>query len=292
MKTLVVVAVVFAVGTAVAQEPAGLMNLTPVEAQSCLAVTVPVAADQAVVGVRWYNNDGSVPFERIWVEAGWSDQAPSGLGTVVVGTDVQGLTLGWSQWGFAQSVASTSGELHLVFQLPPFAESQNEGLGGGPGMGYVEGEGAGWLTADGAMWVQLASSCQLMCEAVYGPRTQETLILAPVQARVELKVGQPVAMDQDVVQPRTEMASPYPNPFNPQVNLKFTLARAQRARVSIYDVMGRLVCEVWDRETSAGPHVVAWDGTGRTGARQASGVYLVRLVSPDLVDVRRVLLMK
>ena len=146
-------------------------------------------ADQAVVGVRWYNNDGSVPFERIWVEAGWSDQAPSGLGTVV-GTDVQGLTLGWSQVTFAQPLASTSGELHLAFQLPPFAESQNEGLGGGPGMGYVEGEGTGWLTADGQNWVQLASSCALMCEAVYGPRTESTQVLAPVQARAAGAGGQ------------------------------------------------------------------------------------------------------
>lgn len=292
MKTYLVVIQVLAAVAVFGQEPAGVINLTPVEAQSSLAVTVPVAEDQAVVGMRWYNNDGSVPFASIWVEAGWSDQTPSGLGSVTVASEVQGQTLGWSAISFSQAVASTTGELHVAFQLPPYAESENEGLGGGPGMGYGEGTGVGWLTADGQAWVQLASSCRLMCEAIFGPRTEETVVIAPAQARVRRIEGETPATSEVIELLRTELASPYPNPFNPQVNVKFTLARPQRVQVRVYDVKGRLVREIWDRETSAGPHVVPWEGTDRTGRRQASGVYLVRMVSPDLSAVKRVLLMK
>ncbi len=273
-------------------EPEGLFSLTPVQTQSCLALSLAVPEGQALAGVRWYNNDGSVPFVRVWGCAGWPEQPPSSPGAVDLATNVMGSSLAWSTITLAQPVASSTGYIQVVFQLPPFAESEAEGLGGGPGIGYRAGEGHGWLTADGEFWIGLPEDCALLCEPILIERVASTLVLSPAQARERRVDENAAAQIADIARPVTELAPPYPNPFNPQVSIKFTLGTTQRVVVQVYDVKGRLVREVWDRQTSAGPHVVAWDGTDVAGQRQASGVYLVRLVSSELSTVRRVMLIK
>lgn len=285
----------WAAGTSALAQPGeadGVLSLTPVQARSCVAVTIPVSEGEALAGVRWFNNDGSVPFVRVWACAGWPEVAPSSIGSVELAAGVSGGTLAWSTVAFGQPVASSTGFVQVVFQLPPFAEPEVEGLGGGPGIGYHTGVGNGWLTADGEFWIGLGEDCALLCEPVLTARTTDTFVMFPAQCREGRFEDRAPPSSDDAPRPVTALAAPYPNPFNPQVNVAFTLARAQRVVVNAYDVQGRLVRKVWDRHTSAGPHVVAWDGTDEAGRRQASGVYLVGMVSPQLRCVRRVTLLK
>lgn len=71
--------------------------------------------------------------------------------------------------------------------------------------------------------------------------------------------------------------SPAPNPSTGDVLLSFTLPHASRARLSIYDVTGRLVRQVLDSDLPAGPHSVTWDGRGDAGEQVPSGVYAAKL---------------
>jgi hypothetical protein len=68
-----------------------------------------------------------------------------------------------------------------------------------------------------------------------------------------------------------------PNPFNPRTELRFDLPQAGRARLAIYDVTGRRVCTLLDRELPAGGYRLPWDGTDGRGIAVASGVYHARL---------------
>lgn len=63
-----------------------------------------------------------------------------------------------------------------------------------------------------------------------------------------------------------------PNPFNPDTRIEFELNLPGRARVSIYDVRGRLVSELLNEEMTAGFHFVFWNGKSETNP-VASGVY-------------------
>ncbi len=72
---------------------------------------------------------------------------------------------------------------------------------------------------------------------------------------------------------------PAPNPSTGVVVLSFTLPRPSRARLSIYDVTGRLVRGVLDTNLPAGPHSVVWDGCGDAGEPVSSGVYVAKLES-------------
>jgi hypothetical protein len=68
-----------------------------------------------------------------------------------------------------------------------------------------------------------------------------------------------------------------PNPFNPKTELRFDLPAAARARLAIYDVAGRRVTNLLDRDLAAGGYRLTWDGTDTRGVAVASGVYHARL---------------
>jgi hypothetical protein len=69
----------------------------------------------------------------------------------------------------------------------------------------------------------------------------------------------------------------HPNPFNPNTTIAFELPVATHAVVEVFDVRGRSVKRLLDRDLAAGRHDVVWDGRDRRGRSAASGVYFYRL---------------
>lgn len=81
--------------------------------------------------------------------------------------------------------------------------------------------------------------------------------------------------------------SSFPNPFNPSTTLSFTLPRQARARLAIYDVLGREVRVLADESFPAGEHRVLFDGSDLP-----SGIYFARLQSGEFVATQKLLLLK
>ena len=79
-----------------------------------------------------------------------------------------------------------------------------------------------------------------------------------------------------------------PNPFRSGTSIEFTLPGTTDARLSIYDVSGRMVRELLRGPLESGPHSIQWDGLDETGARTAAGVYMIRLSGAGAKDVRRI----
>ncbi|MCD4828429.1 MAG: T9SS type A sorting domain-containing protein [Candidatus Cloacimonetes bacterium] len=91
---------------------------------------------------------------------------------------------------------------------------------------------------------------------------------------------------------RTALAGASPNPFNPSTSVRFSLAVAGVARLSVYDVRGRLVRVLATEHRQAGEYVVVWDGRNDNGRTCASGVYLLRLQAGEKTLTTRALLLK
>lgn len=90
----------------------------------------------------------------------------------------------------------------------------------------------------------------------------------------------------------TTIGQNYPNPFNPGTSIPFTLARAGRVTLRIYDVSGRLVATVLDEHRDAGSHVARWDGRRDDAGVVASGVYFARIEADGETNTRRMVLLK
>jgi len=72
-------------------------------------------------------------------------------------------------------------------------------------------------------------------------------------------------------------ASAYPNPFNPETAIAYTVKNAGPVTLRIYSIDGRLVRTLVRAEaTGAGTHEVSWNGTDDHGRHVSSGIYLVK----------------
>lgn len=84
----------------------------------------------------------------------------------------------------------------------------------------------------------------------------------------------------------------YPNPFNPETTIKYTLSKDSQVRITIYDLRGRFVRNLRSGFEKAGVHSVSWNGLNRNGKRVASGSYFIRMETSEGSDVRKITLMK
>ena len=64
----------------------------------------------------------------------------------------------------------------------------------------------------------------------------------------------------------------YPNPFNPSTVISYQVASQQHVHLSVYDVTGRLITVLVDKQQSPGEYQVNWDA-----GQLSSGVYIYRL---------------
>jgi hypothetical protein len=91
---------------------------------------------------------------------------------------------------------------------------------------------------------------------------------------------------------RTALVGVYPNPFNPSTHVTFSLAATQAVRLAVYDLQGNRVRTLVDEERPAGRHEAVWDGRDTDGRGVASGVYMARLVSGGVSEMRKMILLK
>ena len=90
----------------------------------------------------------------------------------------------------------------------------------------------------------------------------------------------------------TKLKSIFPNPFNPNVNLSYSLADDALVSVKIYNHRGQLVRTLNEGTKPSGHHSTAWDGKDDNGNIVATGIYLFRMQAGEKVFNGKAVLMK
>ncbi|MCL2065179.1 MAG: T9SS type A sorting domain-containing protein [Candidatus Cloacimonetes bacterium] len=91
---------------------------------------------------------------------------------------------------------------------------------------------------------------------------------------------------------RSELLGNYPNPFNPETNIRFSLLEAGDVVIDVYNIRGQRVRRLLDEYRDRGEHNVVWNGLDETGRELGSGVYFYRMNTNDFTETRRMLLLK
>jgi photosystem II stability/assembly factor-like uncharacterized protein len=84
-----------------------------------------------------------------------------------------------------------------------------------------------------------------------------------------------------------ELNQNYPNPFNPITTIKFNIPRKEFVKLSIYDINGREVSTLIEREVNNGIYAASFDGT-----EFSSGVYFYKLTTPSFTETKKMMLIK
>ncbi len=88
--------------------------------------------------------------------------------------------------------------------------------------------------------------------------------------------------------------SNYPNPFNPETNISFSLAKSAKVSLEIYNIKGQKVYSLADKQIyKAGNHNLLWHGDNSSHKKVASGIYFYRLsVDNKVINTKKMILIK
>ncbi|MFA7361076.1 MAG: T9SS type A sorting domain-containing protein [Candidatus Kapaibacterium sp.] len=82
-------------------------------------------------------------------------------------------------------------------------------------------------------------------------------------------------------------AKNYPNPFNPNTTISFTLQESSYIKLTVYDRLGREVKTLIDENRNAGTHTTEFNASGLP-----SGIYFYRIKTDSRTEVRKMILAK
>jgi len=102
---------------------------------------------------------------------------------------------------------------------------------------------------------------------------------------------------EDYEIPKSELIisnlSNYPNPFNPETTISFSLQNNSNVELSIYNIKGQKIKQLISDQLSAGEYSVMWDGTDFNGNQVSSGILFYKLnISGKTEAVKKCLLLK
>lgn len=112
-------------------------------------------------------------------------------------------------------------------------------------------------------------------------------LLVGVKSWVEQQEGRP-----EVMPTVFSLRQNYPNPFNPSTTIQFDLPTPSFVKLEVFDARGQRVATLANRPFAAGIHREQWLGQNDAGRQVASGLYFYRISSDDVVETRRMLLLK
>ena len=89
------------------------------------------------------------------------------------------------------------------------------------------------------------------------------------------------------------MLQSYPNPFNPETTISFTIPEESKVKLTVYNIKGQQVNILENETKSAGKHSVVWNGKDANGNQISSGVYFYKLnINGKTKMVKKCLLLK
>jgi len=242
--------------------------------------------------LRWFHNDGEQIFPKVVIVEGQAGLAPDLTNPGLILDEVSGVSMGWGQLSLDSPVTSSTGTAFAVFFLPANELTTGLGEGGGPGIGLRQFEGPNapfWISADALNWAGFDSAYELGVEPLYASLRGTVQTIKEVGHKIELPEP---SLEEEAIRYVTALGAPTPNPFNPRVQLSFTLASPSHVQLKVYDVRGRLVKTVVSDHRATGQHVEIWNGDDRHGHKVASGVYFARFEAAGTVQVQRMVMLR
>lgn len=112
---------------------------------------------------------------------------------------------------------------------------------------------------------------------IYGPDIQEEVKL-PAQVRYEMDYPITKVEQRRNDTPHFYYLQAYPNPFNPQTQIRFKLDKSEYIHIEVYSIDGQQKATLFDEKLAAGLYSIPF----ALGTFASSGVYLVNLQSESI----------
>ena len=84
----------------------------------------------------------------------------------------------------------------------------------------------------------------------------------------------------------------YPNPFNPVTLIEYELISDSKVNISIYDLLGNVIVELYDGYQTSGINRIKWDAKNSYGDMMSAGIYFYKIQAGNSSQVKRMMLLK
>jgi len=98
--------------------------------------------------------------------------------------------------------------------------------------------------------------------------------------------------DPDIPVVATALNGNYPNPFNPETTISYSVKEAGRVRLEIYNIKGQLVRTLVDEDQTTGHYKQVFNSKDNRGRSISSGVYLILMTAPGYQKTSKMILMQ
>ena len=89
-----------------------------------------------------------------------------------------------------------------------------------------------------------------------------------------------------------EIQAPYPNPFNNMVTLDYKLFKESNVKISIFDINGNLVKNLFHGRQNSGFQSIKWNATNNKGRVVSTGEYLARIELGNFTQIKKITFVK
>jgi hypothetical protein len=90
----------------------------------------------------------------------------------------------------------------------------------------------------------------------------------------------------------TALNGNYPNPFNPETTISYSVKEAGKVKMEVYNIKGQLVRTLVDEEQATGHYKLIFNAKDDRGRSISSGVYLLRMQAPGYHKTSKMILMQ
>jgi hypothetical protein len=103
----------------------------------------------------------------------------------------------------------------------------------------------------------------------------------------------PLGIDEKILIPENfTISNLYPNPFNPRVNIDLKVVENGKVTISVFDMRGRVVDEIYSGTLVSGNHHFSWDGKTYNNQLASSGAYFLIVSNGKNKQFKKMLLLK
>jgi hypothetical protein len=89
-----------------------------------------------------------------------------------------------------------------------------------------------------------------------------------------------------------KILTPYPNPFNGNVNIPIIISELSNKKLLISNIRGEIVKEILLNNINPGLHTLNWNGTNEKGFNVSTGIYFITLQNPNHNLYKKILYLK
>lgn len=243
-----------------------------------------------IIGTNiWFGTNSTKVYHSTDLGATWTSGATTGTANTY-GVHYNNLTTGLAG-GTAMVVSTNGGTSYSAVTSPGTAGNMNG----------VEGQGTDWWalrsdaniyrsTNGGAAWTTAYTQAGAVFQDidftdVGGCPKGWAVGNAGLIAKMVTTTG--ISNFNSEIPASFNLMQNYPNPFNPTTNINFSIPKSGLVTLKVYDMVGKEVATLVNEVKTAGNYIV-----GFNASNLPSGAYFYRLESGNIVDTKKMLLIK